>query len=234
MLSEGQVRSAGVPSGEAPLRFTVPGQEDGLQRIARHVLSRIPDSGKELCGGFERGFNMRVPCKPAIGEEAMPFDGLEFSGHAPVHPAAHTQAVKGLRQRLSAFKLWLLWGGRSSGIEALETAVPGDAQDADVVRLLMAAVALIEPESKWIQGAYRTFGGRYCAMGALQAAGLSFNHATRIRARRLLTGVARERGFHTVERMNDTSTHAGVLSAFDTAITAAISQRLDAYVPRAA
>ena len=166
----------------------------------------------------------------------MPFDGLEFSRHAPALPTSNAGfggwgrlGAESLGKRWRAMKLWVLLGARGSGIEALDRSEAADLPDAGVARLLMSAAALIEPEGKWIQGAYRTFGGRYCAMGALQAAGLAHGHATRIRARRLLTAVARARGFATVERLNDASTHAGVRAAFDAAIAAALTDRMASY-----
>jgi hypothetical protein len=157
----------------------------------------------------------------------MPFDGLQVSrrGAVSVRPGAAGK----LRDRWQALTLWLRFGERASGVEALERTAPSELADSGTVQVLMAAAALIEPPHKWIRGAYRTFGGRYCAMGALQAAGLAYDHATRIRARRLLVSVARARGFPTVERLNDTSTHGEVLAAFDAAITLAIAERMAAY-----
>jgi hypothetical protein len=95
-------------------------------------------------------------------------------------------------------------------------------QDVLVIEILGAARALIELEDKWIQGRYQTFGGRRCAMGALRTAGRLLGDPRAFEAsKKLLAGEAISRGYSHVEMMNDRSTHAQVLSAFDGAIAKA-------------
>jgi hypothetical protein len=93
---------------------------------------------------------------------------------------------------------------------------------AAAVELLRDAKGLIESPRYWMRGTYWWFRGRRCAVGALRAA------AKRIRdpvpawlAHSFLIVVARSRGFTNVEAMNDRSSHAAVLRAFDDAIALA-------------
>ena len=64
-----------------------------------------------------------------------------------------------------------------------------------------------------------TFRGERCAVGALRLAAdfLNYPVAGRV-ARDLLTEIAIERGFASIEAMNDRSRHETVLSVFNTAI----------------
>lgn len=155
----------------------------------------------------------------------MPFDGTEFSRPLlrwPIAPSATPEPqAKGLQQRIMAFLV-------RTGGDRVRAFLPGQAADLpqqSVVDLLESARGLIESEEKWIRGSYWKPGGRHCAIGALRAAaGRVYRKATRQRAHELLRDVARERGFcgpDAVERMNDRSSHAEVLSAFDQAIAAA-------------
>ena len=91
-----------------------------------------------------------------------------------------------------------------------------------VLRVLEEARGLIEERQDWTQGRYETFTGRRCAIGALGAAAavLDYEDAMAI-ARTLLADVARKRGYRDVEDMNDRSSHARVLEAFDAAIATA-------------
>jgi hypothetical protein len=91
-----------------------------------------------------------------------------------------------------------------------------------VLHVLEEARGLIEAREDWTQGSYETFAGRRCAIGALGAAGalLDYEDAMRV-ARGLLADVARQRGYRDVEDMNDRSSHARVLAAFDAAIALA-------------
>ena len=146
----------------------------------------------------------------------MPFDGGEFprspesllleplsSGAAPADPRA-----------------WRVW----ARLRALLPASPGGRECPpfdSAVCLLRAARALIEAEGDWTRGAYRTSDGKHCTVGALRkAAQGQYGRRVRHEAHGLLLGVARKRGFGSVERMNDSSTHAEVLAAFDAAIAA--------------
>ena len=89
-------------------------------------------------------------------------------------------------------------------------------------RLLRAARALIAEEDRWVQGRYETLRGRRCAMGALQAAARALRDTGGFEtARDLLRTEALIRGYSHVEKMNDRSTHAQVLAAFDGAIARA-------------
>ncbi|MGH8115617.1 MAG: DUF6197 family protein [Rhodanobacteraceae bacterium] len=102
---------------------------------------------------------------------------------------------------------------------------PGDPivpSDVSAVQLLRAARALIELEDKWVQGRYETVRGRRCAMGALQAASRVLRDPRAFEeAKDLLRAEAVLRGYSHVEKMNDRSTHAQVLTAFDAAISKA-------------
>jgi len=84
---------------------------------------------------------------------------------------------------------------------------------------LEEARGLIEQREDWTQGTLETFRGERCAVGALRLAAdfLNYPLAGRV-ARDLLTEIAIERGFASIEAMNDRSRRETVLSAFDTAI----------------
>jgi hypothetical protein len=93
-----------------------------------------------------------------------------------------------------------------------------------IVRLLQDAKGLIEDPEDWTRGTYRSLRGRRCAVGALRAAARHLNDPSPAwSAHELLIRVARSRGFTSVEAMNDRSSHAGVLAAFDEAIVLAHS-----------
>jgi hypothetical protein len=91
--------------------------------------------------------------------------------------------------------------------------------DAAVVRVLEEARGLIEQREDWTQGTLETFRGERCAVGALRLAAdfLNYPLAGRL-ARDLLTKIAIERGFASIEALNDHSRHEIVLSVFDMAI----------------
>jgi hypothetical protein len=94
--------------------------------------------------------------------------------------------------------------------------------NSDVEKVLREARSLIDNPNQWGQGNYRTVEGRRCAIRALcDAAVLLDEKAAGNRAVDLLDAVARRHGHITSERMNDQSTHAEMLAAFDEAIVAA-------------
>jgi hypothetical protein len=84
---------------------------------------------------------------------------------------------------------------------------------------LQEARGLIELREDWTQGTLETFRGERCAVGAVRLAAdfLNYKAAGRV-AHDLLTDIAIERGFASVEALNDHSRHETVLSVFDTAI----------------
>ncbi len=88
---------------------------------------------------------------------------------------------------------------------------------ARAITLLRNARALIADEKDWIQGVYER-DGRRCAIGALMAASRKTDRTTRRLANERLLRVAREVGYHSVESMNDSSSHKEVLAMFDAAI----------------
>jgi hypothetical protein len=95
------------------------------------------------------------------------------------------------------------------------------------MQLLLDAKSLIEDPKNWTRGTYRSFTGRHRAIGALRAvAGRLRSPSPAWSAHELLIKIARSRGFASVEAMNDKSSHAAVLAAFDEAIGLAQSAAL--------
>ena len=140
----------------------------------------------------------------------MPFDGAEFL-REPVSPASNQMA-------------WYSRFAANLG-RALRTRLPRSSPepiDAAVLRVLEEARGLIEQREDWTQGSLETFRGERCAVGALRLAAEFLNYPVAGRlAHALLIEIAGERGFSSVEAMNDRSRHEAVLSAFDTAVAAA-------------
>jgi hypothetical protein len=102
------------------------------------------------------------------------------------------------------------------------TGEPAELIEPSAAHLLRRARLMIDVEDRWVQGYYSTSDGRRCAMGALRgAARHSDSRRVRARAHHLLREVARERGFQSVEGMNDRCTHHQVMAAFDLAIRTA-------------
>jgi hypothetical protein len=123
---------------------------------------------------------------------------------------------------LGATKAFCEHALRISRIQFLFTGNPPELLEPSTAHLLRRARLMIEAEEKWVQGYYSTSDGRRCAMGALRAAARhSDPRRVRARAHHLLREVARERGFQSVEGMNDRCTHHQVLTAFDMAIRVA-------------
>lgn len=94
--------------------------------------------------------------------------------------------------------------------------------DAAVLRVLEEARGLIEQREDWTQRTLETIRGERCAVGALRLSAdfLNYPEAGRI-ARGLLADVALERGYPSIEAMNDCSRHEQVVTAFDAAIARA-------------
>src|SRR5216684_5818389 len=137
----------------------------------------------------------------------MPFDGTEFC-RQPGSPGGKTAAWRG--RTIVALR-------RLLGAELFQPAA--EPIEAAVLRVLEEARGLIEQREDWTQGSLETFRGERCAVGALRLAAdfLNYKAAGRV-ARDLLTEIAIDHGFASIEAMNDRSRHETVLSAFDTAI----------------
>jgi len=145
----------------------------------------------------------------------MPFDSAEF----------FREPVAAIREplRLGRFAVSLMRALRHS----LPTR-PAEPVDLAMLRVLEEARGLIEHRDDWVQGRYETLAGARCAVGALRLAAnfLAYERAGAA-AHALLTGIALERGYSSVETMNDHSPHAELLGAFDAAIAMAL-RRCDA------
>jgi hypothetical protein len=157
----------------------------------------------------------------------MPFDGREFPGAtvappAPIFPQSPTVWER-VRVATKSFlpRLRTLPPLRSF---SPEPAVPNEVA---TVQLLSIARALIADEENWVQGRYETIDGRRCAVGALRVASRLMGVRTPPRdATGLMLTVANGRGFNDIEKMNDRSTHAQVLTAFDEAISRAQARQI--------
>jgi hypothetical protein len=137
----------------------------------------------------------------------MPFDGAEF-----------------LREAVCPASSQIAWCSRFAANlgRALRTKLPRSSKepiDAAVLRVLEEARGLIEQREDWTQGTLETIRGKRCAVGALRLAAdfLNYPAAGRV-AHDLLTDIAIERGFASIEALNDHSRHETVLSVFETAI----------------
>ncbi|HEV2300732.1 MAG TPA: hypothetical protein VGR91_04100 [Stellaceae bacterium] len=150
----------------------------------------------------------------------MPFDGTGLQSPAPFDTGI--------------FPIWSRHGGRlwvkacfrrerrERITEALLRAPAPADRDETVEQLLHDARDLIENPRYWMRGTYRWFRGRRCAVGALRAVARRVKDPVPVwAAHAYLITVARSRGFTNVEAMNDRSSHAAVLRAFDEAIALA-------------
>lgn len=154
----------------------------------------------------------------------MPFDGGDFSRSSGLR--FPNMPPTGRRSPLAAWFRGLLLPGGPGNHVARSLPPPGRLDpipELAAIHLLRAARALIEAEETWGQGRYHAPDGRRCAVGALRAATQASWHGIRgkMEAHTLLLAVAKERGFDSVELMNDRSTHVQVLAAFDAAIASA-------------
>jgi hypothetical protein len=147
----------------------------------------------------------------------MPFDGSMFTADKPVASEARPKVYSpGLWQRIGTALAVLVAPTR-----AREFRLPLSPMRTppDPVEMLGVARDLIADERSWVQRRYETRDGRRCAVGALRnAARLMHGTAPHGEAVSNLLAVATSRGFNDIETMNDHSTHAQVISAFDEAI----------------
>jgi hypothetical protein len=152
----------------------------------------------------------------------MPFDGAEFL----CEPASRVSSQGAWHSRFAA-KLRRILRVR------LRRSAP-EPIDAAVLRVLEEARGLIEQREDWTQGTLETMRGERCAVGALRlAAGfLNYPLAGRV-AHELLTAIAIDRGFASIEALNDRSRHGVVLSVFDTAIAVTSGGSTDDDLPAA-
>jgi hypothetical protein len=150
----------------------------------------------------------------------MPFDGMEFRAPNPYAAGVFPNL------RAAGGHLWIrgrLWRVRQARGGAIAR-YPGD-HGAAVIQLLTDAKALIEAPENWVQEVYRWFRGRRCAVAALGAAAKHVDDFGVVwSAHALLLKIADARRFSSVESMNDHSSHADVLRAFDEAIAMARDQ----------
>jgi hypothetical protein len=152
-------------------------------------------------------------------EAVVPFDGSAFSPVADAPSATPVSNLPKWQQRLRNLLQFEAWRDDIQFFLPVTRPTP---VEPTVGQLLITARGMIEHESRWVKGHYATLDGRHCAVGALRAAALRLD-ARRIgkAAHDVLREVARDRGFRSIEQMNDHSTHAEVVAAFDTALMAA-------------
>src|SRR5258707_11389424 len=133
----------------------------------------------------------------------MPFDGAEFMGKQ-ASPASHQLA-------------WYSRFAASFGRTLRARLPPSSPEpiDAAVLRVLEEARGLIEQREDWTQGTLETFRGERCAVGALRLAAdfLNYPLAGRL-AHALLTAIAIERGFASIEASNNRSRHGAARGVF--------------------
>ena len=152
----------------------------------------------------------------------MPFDGGDLSQFQLSEPLPLAPVPLGFGARLAW--LWCLLPG-SRKIQSLSPQRADQVAEVRAACLLKAARALIEAEETWTRGTYHSADGKRCAVGALRAAAQTrYGRGAGAEAHGFLLAVARWRGCDSVEKMNDKSTHAQVLAAFDAAIASAESR----------
>jgi hypothetical protein len=148
----------------------------------------------------------------------MPFDGTYFPATTP-----YDTGLFPLWSRHGC-RLWFQARLRSKNPappSLLRAPTPAD-RGLAVADLLRDAKEMIADPKDWTRRTYRSFGGQRCAVGALRAAAKRLDDPTVAwSAHALLIDVARSRGFTNVETMNDRSSHAAVMAAFDQAIRTA-------------
>lgn len=148
----------------------------------------------------------------------MPFDGTYFPATTP-----YDTGLFPLWSRHGS-RLWFrtrLRGKKQAAPTMLRAPTPAE-RGLAVADLLRDAKEMIADPKDWTRRTYRSFGGQRCAVGALRAAAKRLEDPTIAwSAHALLIDVARSRGFTNVETMNDRSSHAAVIAAFDQAIRTA-------------
>ena len=148
----------------------------------------------------------------------MPFDGTYFPATTP-----YDTGLFPLWSR-QGWRLWYqtrLHGKKTTAPTMLRAPTPAE-RGLAVADLLRDAKDTIVDPTDWTRRTYRSFGGQRCAVGALRAAAKRLNDPTIAwSAHAMLIDVARSRGFTNVETMNDRSSHAAVMAAFDQAIRTA-------------
>jgi hypothetical protein len=155
----------------------------------------------------------------------MPFDGFRFAADQSVAGETYTEPhPPGPWQRIrTALATWL----RPARARAFGAPLPPTREVNQAAQVLTVARNLITDERAWVQRRYETRDGRRCAVGALRgAARLLHSPVPHSEAVSSLLAVAMSRGFTDIETMNDQSTHAALLSAFDEAILR-VRPRLD-------
>lgn len=149
----------------------------------------------------------------------MPFDGTDFRA-----PPALDTGIFPLWSK-HGFRLWLKARFRPEDRKIVPVVLRAPLhteRDEAVAQLLRDARDLVADPRNWTQRIYRSFRGRRCAVGALRAAASRLDDPSLAwSAHGLLIRIARSRGFTNVEAMNDRSSHAAVLRAFDEAIALA-------------
>jgi hypothetical protein len=153
----------------------------------------------------------------------MPFDGTGLQAPTVLDPPAVLNTGLFPLWSKQGWRLWFespVGAPKHTGIARI--LLRGPDRDAAVIRLLQDARQLIENPRHWTKGSYRSLRGRRCAVGALRAAARWLDDPSIAwSAHALLIKVAVSRRFAGVEMMNDRSSHAAVLGAFDEAIAAA-------------
>lgn len=152
----------------------------------------------------------------------MPFDGTEFRVAPVTQPALPVPDSHGLWARVCTATAGFVSRAKAIPVWSFSPGDPVVPSEVSAVHLLRAGRALIELEDRWVQGRYETVRGRRCAMGALQAAARVLRDPRAFEeAKDLLRAEAVLRGYSHVEKMNDRSSHAQILAAFDAAIAKA-------------
>ena len=144
----------------------------------------------------------------------MPFDGKNIGTFDPAAIVQQSTTFWGIRR---------LFRRLFPNLRATPPFIsPAPTPEQTTLQVLQLARTLIENERHWIQRRNETLDGRRCAVGALRSAARLLDLRGQPNGpHNHLLAVAISRGFTDVEKMNDHSSHAQVLSAFDQAIARA-------------